>query len=135
MAEALKYYITNSPKSPTGFRFVQFLSELNSSTATSRHCPCLYYKARRLIRRPRRVLPLDGRTWELIYSRLSSQVANQYDLTENTTPVSTRALLLVLENIENNRNFDNKPCPDQGKGADLKRKMESMDSASKKPKR
>ena len=25
---------------------------------------------------------------------------NQYDLTENTTPVSTRALLLVLEDIE-----------------------------------
>eukprot|EP00804_Cyclotella_cryptica_P029687 CCRYP_018704-RA/>CCRYP_018704-RA protein AED:0.47 eAED:0.47 QI:0/-1/0/1/-1/1/1/0/102 len=44
----------------------------------------------------------------------------QYDLTENTTPVSTRALLLVLENIENNAELDNKPASTtKAKGADL----------------
>ena len=30
----------------------------------------------------------------------------QYNLTKNTTPVSARALLLVLENIENNTELD-----------------------------
>eukprot|EP00804_Cyclotella_cryptica_P017625 CCRYP_006778-RA/>CCRYP_006778-RA protein AED:0.46 eAED:0.49 QI:0/-1/0/1/-1/1/1/0/92 len=61
----------------------------------------------------------------------------QYDLTENTTPVSTRALLLVLENIENNAELDNKPAnTTKAKGADTKRKMESMDSRiPKKPKK
>ena len=32
----------------------------------------------------------------------------QYDLMENTTPVSTRAFLLVLKNIENNDEIDTK---------------------------
>jgi hypothetical protein len=61
----------------------------------------------------------------------------QYDLTENTTPVSTRALLLVLENIENNAELDNKPASmTKAKGAEQKRKMESMDSRiPKKPKK
>ena len=33
----------------------------------------------------------------------------QYNLMENSTPVSTRALLMVLENIESNVEFDGKP--------------------------
>ena len=33
----------------------------------------------------------------------------QYDLMENSTPVSTRALLMVLENIESNVELDDKP--------------------------
>ena len=33
----------------------------------------------------------------------------QYNLMENSTPVSTRALLMVLENIESNVEFDDKP--------------------------
>ena len=32
----------------------------------------------------------------------------QYDLMENSTPVSTRALLMVLENIESNAELDDK---------------------------
>ena len=53
----------------------------------------------------------------------------QYDLSENTTPVSTRALLFVLENIENNADLDPKPSnPSKPKGAEGKRKMESIDS-------
>eukprot|EP00804_Cyclotella_cryptica_P010128 CCRYP_018481-RA/>CCRYP_018481-RA protein AED:0.46 eAED:0.46 QI:0/-1/0/1/-1/1/1/0/116 len=39
MGEALKYYITNHAKKPNRVSIRQFLSELNSSTATSRHCP------------------------------------------------------------------------------------------------
>ena len=53
----------------------------------------------------------------------------QYYLTDNTTPVSTRALLLVLENIKNNTELDTKPpSMKKSKGADGKCKMELMDS-------
>ena len=53
----------------------------------------------------------------------------QYDLTEKTTPVSVRALLPILEKIENNAELDAKP-PNMNKtrGAGEKRKMESSDS-------
>ncbi len=61
----------------------------------------------------------------------------QYDLSKNTTPVSTRALLLILENIENNSNLDYKsPNLYKSKGAEGKHKMESIDSLiPKKPKK
>eukprot|EP00804_Cyclotella_cryptica_P020187 CCRYP_010891-RA/>CCRYP_010891-RA protein AED:0.41 eAED:1.00 QI:0/0/0/1/0/0/4/0/316 len=56
---------------------------------------------------------------------------------QNTTPVSTRALVLVLENIENIAELEVKPAnTTKAKGADQKRKMESMDSRiPKKPKK
>ena len=42
---------------------------------------------------------------------------------ENSTPVSTRALLMVLENIESNIELDDKPpSKDKAKGADSKRR-------------
>ena len=49
----------------------------------------------------------------------------QYDLTKNTTPVSTRALVLMLENIKNNADLDHKSQnPSKPKGAEGKHKME-----------
>ncbi len=61
----------------------------------------------------------------------------QYNLMENTTPVSTRALLLVLENIKSNSEVDYKTQnPTKMKGAEGKHKMESSDSCiPKKPKK
>ena len=45
----------------------------------------------------------------------------QYDLMNNSTPVSTRDLLLVLESIESNVELDEKPpSKDKAKGADNK---------------
>ena len=52
----------------------------------------------------------------------------QYDLTENSTPVSTRALLLVLENIKSNMELNEPPSKDKAKGADSKRKIEMSNS-------
>ena len=50
---------------------------------------------------------------------------------ENSTPVSTRALLMVLENIESNVELDDKPpSKDKAKGSDSKRKAESYDSCN-----
>ena len=53
----------------------------------------------------------------------------QYDLTEKSTPVNTRALLLILEKIEDNTEVDTKP-PSMIKpnGAEGKCRMESIDS-------
>ena len=52
---------------------------------------------------------------------------------ENSTPVSTRALLMVLENIESNVELDDKPpSKDKAKGADSKRKAESNNSRNPK---
>ena len=61
----------------------------------------------------------------------------QYKLTINITPVSTRALLLVLENIENNAESDYKsPNPNKSKRAEGKRTMKSINSwFPKKPKK
>ncbi len=57
----------------------------------------------------------------------------QCDLTENTTPISTRALLLELENIENNTEMDYKAqIPTKMKGAEGKHKMESVNSCTPK---
>jgi len=60
----------------------------------------------------------------------------QYDLTEKTTLVNTRALLFILEKIENNTEVEAKPpSVMKPKGAEGKCKMESMDSCiAKKPK-
>ena len=53
----------------------------------------------------------------------------QYDLMENSIPVSTRALLLVLENIESNVEHNDKPpSKEKAKGSDSKRRIESSDS-------
>ncbi len=58
-------------------------------------------------------------------------MAVQYNLMENSTSVSTRALLLVLEIIKSNVKLDDKPSSkDKAKGADSKRKAESNDSCN-----
>ena len=55
----------------------------------------------------------------------------QYGLMENSTLVSTRALLMVLENIKSNVKLDDKPpSKDKAKGTDSKRKAESNDSGN-----
>ena len=61
----------------------------------------------------------------------------QYNLTENMTPIGTRALLLVLENIKNNMESDDKSQnPNKPKRAEGKCKRESIDSwIPKKPKK
>ncbi len=57
----------------------------------------------------------------------------QYNLMENSTLVSTRALLMILENIESNVKLDDMPpIKDKAKGADSKRKAEPNES--RKPK-
>eukprot|EP00804_Cyclotella_cryptica_P018328 CCRYP_017981-RA/>CCRYP_017981-RA protein AED:0.54 eAED:1.00 QI:0/0/0/1/1/1/2/0/424 len=98
---------------------------------------CLFYSPK-ANRATKKVLPLDDADLGTHLLRMCpAKWQTQYDLMENTTPVSTRALLLVLENIKNNAELEIKPASTtKAKGADQKRKMESMDSCiPKKPKK
>ena len=99
--------------------------------------PCLYYSPK-ANQATKQVLPLDDADLAAHLLRMCpAKWQTQYDLTENTTPVSTRALLLVLENIENNAELEAKPTnANKAKGPEGKRKMESIDSRiPKKPKK
>jgi hypothetical protein len=59
------------------------------------------------------------------------QWQRQYDLMENSTLVSTRALLMVLENIESNVELNDKPPSKvKAKGTDSKQKKELSHSRS-----
>eukprot|EP00804_Cyclotella_cryptica_P020405 CCRYP_012622-RA/>CCRYP_012622-RA protein AED:0.45 eAED:1.00 QI:0/0/0/1/1/1/2/0/438 len=108
--------------------------QLNSYLET---LPCLYYSPK-ANQATKKVLPLDDADLATHLLRMCpAKWQTQYDLTKNTTLVSTRALLLVLENIENNAELDAKPSSTtKAKGTDQKRKMESIDSRiPKKPKK
>eukprot|EP00804_Cyclotella_cryptica_P003536 CCRYP_002154-RA/>CCRYP_002154-RA protein AED:0.39 eAED:1.00 QI:0/0/0/1/1/1/3/0/379 len=135
--EALKYYITNTLKKPNRVSIRQFFVRVEQLNSYLETLPCLYYSPK-ANQATKKVLPLDDADLATHLLRMCpAKWQTQYDLTENTTPVSTRALLLVLENIENNAELDNKPASTtKAKGADTKRKMESMDSRiPKKPKK
>ena len=104
------------------------MEKLNSYLETF---PCLF-NSPMANQATKKVLPLDdaGLATHLLCMCLAKW-QTQYDLTENTTPVSTRTLLLVLENIENIVELDAKPSSTiKAKGAEQKRKIESMTPAS-----
>ena len=68
--------------------------------------PCLYYSPK-VHQATKKVLSSDDAdlmTHLLCMCLIKWQT--KYNLTENMTPISTRALLLVLENIENNAESD-----------------------------
>eukprot|EP00804_Cyclotella_cryptica_P007465 CCRYP_002661-RA/>CCRYP_002661-RA protein AED:0.40 eAED:1.00 QI:0/-1/0/1/-1/1/1/0/374 len=127
--EALKYYITNTLKKPNRVSIRQFFVRVEQLNSYLETLPCLYYSPK-ANQATKKVLPLDDADLATRLLRMCpAKWQTQYDLTENTTPVSTRALLLVLENIENNAELDAKPSSmTKTKGADQKRKMESIDS-------
>eukprot|EP00804_Cyclotella_cryptica_P017240 CCRYP_013145-RA/>CCRYP_013145-RA protein AED:0.36 eAED:1.00 QI:0/0/0/1/1/1/2/0/310 len=135
--EALKYYITNTLKKPNRVSIRQFFVQVEQLNSYLETLPCLYYSPK-ANQATKKVLPLDDADLATHLLRMCpAKWQTQYDLTKNTTPVSTRALLLVLENIENNAELDTKPSStNKAKGADNKRKMESIDSRiPKKPKK
>eukprot|EP00804_Cyclotella_cryptica_P005440 CCRYP_002984-RA/>CCRYP_002984-RA protein AED:0.40 eAED:1.00 QI:0/-1/0/1/-1/1/1/0/366 len=127
--EALKYYITNTLKKPNRVSIRQFFVRVEQLNSYLETLPCLFYSPK-ANQATKKVLPLDDTHLATHLLRMCpAKWQTQYDLTENTTPVSTRALLLVLENSENNAELKVKPASTtKAKGANQKRKMESMDS-------
>jgi hypothetical protein len=135
--KALKYYITNTLKKPNRVLICQLFVQVEQLNSYLETLPCLF-NSPKANQATKKVLPLDNA--ELVTHLLQMCLAKwqtQFDLMEKTTPVSTRALLLVLENIKNNVKLDMKPSSMiKAKGAEQKRKMESMDShMPKKPKK
>jgi len=104
------------------------VKQLNSYLET---VPCMHYSPSANLA-TKQAFPLDDT--DLMTHLLGMCPAmwqTQYDLTEKTTPVSTRALLLILEKIEikNNTEVETKPpSAIKPKGAEGKHKMESIDS-------
>ncbi len=99
--------------------------------------PCLFYSPK-ANPTTKVVLPLDDADLAThLLCMCPARWQAQYNLSKNTTPVSTRALLLMLENIENNANLDYKTTnPNKPKGIEGKHKAESTDSQiPKKPKK
>ena len=99
--------------------------------------PCLFYSPKANAT-TKEILPLDDADLAThLLHMCPAWWQAQYDLSKNTTPVSTRALLLMLENIENNTDLDYKIAnPNKPKGAEGKRNAESIHSLiPKKPKK
>eukprot|EP00804_Cyclotella_cryptica_P027897 CCRYP_003796-RA/>CCRYP_003796-RA protein AED:0.34 eAED:1.00 QI:0/0/0/1/1/1/2/0/430 len=137
VGEALKDYITNMLKKPNRVLIHQFFVQVEQLNSYLETLPCLYYSPK-ANQATKKILPLDDVDLAThLLCMCPAKWQTQYDLTENTTPVSTRALLLVLENTENNVELNAKPASTtNAKGADQKHKMDSMDSRiPKKPKK
>ena len=106
VGEALKYYITNMLKKPNWVLIHHFFVQVEQLNSYLETLPCLYYSPK-ANQATKKVLPLDDvdlATHLLCMCPIKWQT--QYNLTKNMTPVSTRALLLVLENIKNNAELD-----------------------------
>ena len=107
------------------------VEQLNSYLET---LPCLYYS----LKANKKVLPLDDANLAThLLCMCLAKWQTQYNLTENSIPFSTRALLLVLKNIENCKEVDYKAqVSTKIKGDEGRQKMESSESCiPKKPKK
>ena len=127
--ETLKYYITNTLRKPNRVPISQFLVRVEQLNSYLDNLPCLYFSAS-ANQATKIIKPLDNSDLATHLLRMCpAKWQTQYDLTEKTTPVSTRALLPILEKIENNAELDVKlPSGSKMKGAGEKRKMESINS-------
>ena len=90
----------NMLKKPNRVSICQFFVQVEQLNRYLKMLPCLFYspKAHHITKK---ILPLDDAnlaTHLLCICPIKWQT--QYNLTENTTPVSTLALLLVIENIK-----------------------------------
>ena len=99
--KALKYYVMNTLKKPNRVSILQFFVQVEQLNSYLETLPCLYYSPK-ANQTTNEVLPLDDADLAThLLCMCPARWQTQYDLTENTTLVSTRTLLLVLENIEN----------------------------------
>ena len=105
----------------------QFLVRVEQLNSYLENLPCLYYSAN-ANQLTKIVKPLDDADLMTHLLRMyPAKWQTQYNLTKRTTPVSVRALLPILEKIENNAELDAKlPSVNKTKGAGEKCKMESM---------
>ena len=104
--KALKYCIMNTLKKPNWVSIHQFFVQVEQLNSYLETLPCLFYSPKANLT-TKEILPLDDAdlATHLLHVCPAMWQA-QYDLSKNTTPVSTSVLLLMLENIENNADLD-----------------------------
>jgi len=129
MGEALKYYITNTLRKPNQLPIRQFVVQVEQLNSYLKTLQCLYYSPS-VNQDTKQVLPLDDANLAThLLGMCPAKWQTQYNLTEKTTPVNTRALLLILEKTKNNAEVEAKtPSMIKSKETEVKRKMESIDS-------
>ncbi len=108
-AEAVKFYITNTLKESNRVPIWQFFVHVEQLNSYLKNLPGLVKSLEaNLATKP--VMPIkDANLVTHLLQMCPVKWQRQYNLMENSTPVSTRALLLVLENINSNIELDNKP--------------------------
>ena len=107
--KVLKYFITNTLKKPNWVSIRQFFIQAEQLNSYLKTLPCLFYSPKVNLT-TKEVLPLDDTDLAThLLCMCWARWQAQYDLSKNTTLVSTRSLLLMLENIQNNANLDYKP--------------------------
>ncbi len=128
-ADAVKFYITNTLKKPNRvpiWQFFMWVEQLNSYLKT---LPCQYHRRKvNLATKPVTLLE-DANLATHLLQMYPVEWQRMYDLMNNSTPVSTRDLLLVPESIKSNVKLNEKPpSKDKANGADPKCKMDSIDA-------
>ena len=96
-------------RKPNRIPIRQFLVQVEQLNSYLETLPCLYYIPS-TNQATKQVLPLDDA--DLVTHLLCMcpvKWQTQYELMKKTTPVNTRALLLILEKIENNAEVEAKP--------------------------
>ena len=94
--------ITNKLKKPNWVSIGQFFNQVEQHNSYLETLPCLHYRLKTNLL-TKKALPLDDAnlvTHLLHMHPAKWQIHN--NLRENATPISTRALLLVLQNNTNN---------------------------------
>ena len=89
----LKYYMTNTLRKPNQIPICQFLVCVEQLNSYLEMLQCLYYSPS-ANQATKQVLPLDNANLATHLLRMCpAKWQTQYDLTEKTTPVNTKALL------------------------------------------
>jgi hypothetical protein len=102
--KALKYYITNTLRT-NWILICQSLVCVEQLNSYLEMLPCLYYSAS-TNQATKQVLSLDDADLAThLLPMCPAKWQTQYNLMEKTTPVNTRALILILEKIKNLRNW------------------------------
>ena len=129
VGKTLIYYITNTLGKPNWIPIHQFLVRVEQLNSYLKTLPCLYYSPS-VNQATKQVLPLDDTDLMMhLLGMCPAKWQTQYDFMEKTAPVNTKALLLILEKIENNAEVEARPpSMIKPKGADGKCRVESIDS-------
>ena len=107
--ETLKYNIMYTLKKPNSFLIFWLIVQVGQLNSYLEMLLYLYYSPKANQVTKKILFIEDADLMSHLLHMCLAKWQTQYDLLENTTPVSTRALLLILESIKNNTELNPKP--------------------------